>query len=220
MGANEAISTKSALSRICGLTEYAIDALARDGVIPAPQVKGQYDVPACLTAYIAHLRATRVPKLCSAEELAQEFGVAKITVLKATQESGMPQHSRGLWDRVACWRHRVERAGSRTSAEATELQEERRKLLVEQRRRARVEADAAERIYVRRDEVEDGWKLLVGIFRAELLALPGRLAAEVSNVTTPAQVRQIIDVEARRVLDRLSSNLGALAGRLRGDGGK
>jgi phage terminase Nu1 subunit (DNA packaging protein) len=208
------LTPRAAIASICGLREDEVTVFVEAGIMPKPLVAGRFDVPACCAAYIAHLKASRVPKLTSARELAIEFGVSEQLVHKMFRD-GMPKAKRGNFDRTACWRWRLERCQSANSGDNSDLQEERRLLVVEQRRKARMEADAAERSLVPREEVEQGWMVLVGLVRSEMLALAGRLAGEVANVSSPAQARKIIDAESRRILNRLRGEFSTIVARLR-----
>ena len=143
-------------------------------------------------------------------ELAAVTGLSLRTLHNWQAAGVIAPISRGRWDPVATVSAIVAHCRStRTAGDA------RKRLLEAQADLKEFQTDRAKAVLVRRDEVEDGYRCLVGMFRAELLALPGRLAPEVAGIDSPAQARQVLDADARRTLNRLSDQLHAEAEKLR-----
>ena len=81
---HEFVTQRAAIAWICGIPEKEVEQLARDGIIPKPLVRGQYDVPECCKAYFTHYKANTIPLVGNAHGLADFL---KLTTAAISLES-------------------------------------------------------------------------------------------------------------------------------------
>ena len=214
------LSERETIARVCGITQGEVDGLLRDGIMPRPESGESPDVAECVRHYIQWYKDTSVPRFANADALGEFMEVSKAQVLKLYRE-GMPRVKRGRYDVKVCVVWYLDRLRSRVQGDiATGVKDERAKLVKEQTRRTRLEADKAERLQVPRDEVEDGYLEVAGVFKASLLAMAPRIASEIAGKTHESEIRKVIDAEAKRILGELSARFRAIASRLRGEVGR
>jgi hypothetical protein len=204
------------LSHLFGITETSVAELYRAGIIPPPTA-GAYDVPKCIQAYIAHLRSTKF--LGSADELGKIMGIGAPGVRKLVREQDMPREARGLFDFSKAVPWYLDKWKRKAQGEDRgELSDERMLLVREQRLRATMERQLAERTMCRRDEVEAGWITLAGVVVAAFASMVARLAPVVVNLETPAEARALLKREERNVREQLAAEIRSLSSGLRGAG--
>ena len=218
-----ALTAKKALASVCGITERHVDRLAREGVIPKPKEPGNYDVEACLRAYIAFLRQDRTRY--TGKELAAFLGISEAMVYKL-HAAGMPQEDKGLWNLQDCvrWliqherdkRHKANSGRPLDDIDGSELARERLLAAREDRLLKQMAREERERTRIPREECEAGWTLLAGIIAAALEALPGRLAQKMADAETVLEARRGLFDEARRIRGEISAALAKQIERARG----
>jgi phage terminase Nu1 subunit (DNA packaging protein) len=202
---------------LCGITERRVDSLAKEGVLPMPAARGDYDVSACVKAYISHLRTDR--RIYTGKELAELLGIAEPNLHKY-REAGMPQVDRGRWDMPECvrWIIRRERdmrhkhgGGGLSEQSATQMAEEKLLAAREDRLLKEMLRKEKDKTLVRRSECEEGWAQLAGLIVAALEALPGRLSGQVAATSTVLEARRVLFDEARRIRAELARKLERMA---------
>mgnify|MGYP000022743664 CR=1 FL=1 len=198
------------IAEMCGITEAMVHRLSKDGVIPRPRKRGEWDVIACVSAYIRWLKDER--ELVTGKELAAAFRVTE-PQLSRYREAGMPQQSRGRWHWPTCVRWMVQRerdyrhrsGGVSPDSQSVEAMAQERLLAAREERLIKqlVRAEK-ERSLIDRAECEAGWTQLCGLVVSALEALPGRLAGTVAETTTTLAARKVLFDEARRMRAELS----------------
>jgi len=192
------------LANLFGISVRQVQVLASEGVIPKAD-KGVYNVPACVRDYVQHVKAKAL--ITNADGVAEFFDLTPAAIYKMAKE-GMPRSKRGKYNLGECtrwyldkWRAKVE------GGEALDIHEERKALIIEQRRRAKLEADKMERTQIPVTEVADDFMAMAGAFVSHLNALPGRHANELASAEDPAEVRQLLLAECRAIRSEIAKQV-------------
>ena len=139
--------------------------------------------------------------IVNASRLQKCFDVSRQTLMEY-RKAGMPRLARGKYDLEACWQWRwahfapEERRGS--------LSDERKQLVITQRRLKELQLKRAGGEVVEVKEVIQLIDRLVGSSQAKLLGLPTRVAVEILTCKNPREARDLLDKELRRILSDMS----------------
>jgi hypothetical protein len=190
------------------VTDRKLRDLVEQKIIPPPN-EGEYNIPMCVKAYIAHLQReidSRTPNLCDARVVGEYLGMTDRGVRKAVDEGRMPKVTRGVYDLKACVQAYAEHLRRRASGEAgTSMDEESLLLKREQRLRAEFERRIAERDYVPAEECKEGWIVLSRMAVNAIESLVSRLATSLDD-----DARESVMQEARRQREELASELAQI----------
>ena len=199
-------TTANALARLWGdISERQVQLLASEGVIPKATRHG-YDGIACTNAYCRYLKESE--DLTNAEGLSEHLGLSTAMIYKL-QKQGMPRIKRGKYDKQKCTQWYLQTFRDRVEGgESGDMLEERRLLIVQQRRKVTLEADLTEGKQMPMDAVTAVLMELGGIVVSQLDALPGRVACEVIGKKDTGEARQVIFKECRRLRDQIAGKIG------------
>lgn len=194
--------TASSLAKLFGLSERRVTLLASEGIIPKATKSG-YDIVACVQAYVRYLENDAF--IVNAEGLADFLNLSTAMIYKLSKQ-GMPRLKRGKYDIKECARWYIESfRGKLEGGETSDVQDERRRLLAQQRRKATIEADLLEGQQIPIDKAAADITKIAGITASQLEALPGRLAYEVVNIQDPGEARQILLKECRKIREQIAN---------------
>lgn len=146
----------------------------------------------------------------STQDLVFLTGIPARTLTHWSREGAISPIRRGTWNLAETVAAIVRRLRGGAADGST-----RDALLREQTRRLELMNASAVKEQVPRSECEDGWRMLAGLFVTELEALPGRIAGEVLNLSSPSQAREIILGETRRSRQRVADELHSISAKLR-----
>jgi hypothetical protein len=224
------IPRRDALAALFGITENDVAKLVANRIIPPARADG-HDVPAAVSAYIAHLKAEArkaqeaynnndLKFVCNVEEAALVMGITAAGVRKLARESGMPRDARGAYDLRKCvpwylqmWKKKAQ------GDDISDLAEERRLMLKEQRMMAEIERRTMEGTKIDRDEAREGWAMLAGMFVAALDALVAQVSPVIVHVESPAEARAILKGAANSIREELANELDRIESGLPGVSG-
>jgi phage terminase Nu1 subunit (DNA packaging protein) len=131
--------------------------------------------------------------------IAALFRVGKMTVAEWSR-NGMPKQSHGKYSVSECvfWRRQRDLQNSRGGSSG-EIEEERKRLIIEQRRSH--EIDNAERLgeLLPSEEVRTHMQALAAIIAGQLEAFPQRLAHRLASVSDPDIIRRMLRDECRQL---------------------
>jgi phage terminase Nu1 subunit (DNA packaging protein) len=143
----------------------------------------------------------------SLEQVAHVLNLTPRWVNRLVKEQGMPRHSRGEYDLVACvhWyiaflEKRIEDAQKGTEDEATA----RRRLISANARLRELQLAKARGEMVDSDSVMSLIDEMVTVTKAKLLTVPSKVAVQILACRTPGEVRDFLDKEIRDTLEELS----------------
>lgn len=205
------------LCLLFGVTAKELNNLVLDHVIPPP-ANGAYNFGNCVAAYIAYLKDKRFR--ADTKECAAVLGITEEGVRKLVRESGMPRHARGIFDLTVTgpWYFNMWKVKAAGGAASSDITEERKLLLREQRMKAALERQSIERTKIDAGECLEGWTLLSGMFVSGLNAFVAQASQTIVNVETPAEARAILKAAAHNVQDEIADTLSELAKGFRGNG--
>lgn len=150
--------------------------------------------------------ATELPETVNADVLARLLGITSNRVQTLAREGTIPKAARGRYrldDAIPAYVAYVrENPGGRRSKDSD--------LADEKKRLTRAQADRAETIAARErgellpaKEVEAAWSTLLTDLRAALLAMPGRIAADLG---LDREAAAALDAETRAVLEVIADD--------------
>ena len=91
--------------------------------------------------------------------------------------------------------------------QGTDLATERLKLVVAQRKQIEQRTRAEERELVPVGEVQSAFSAVMAMIGGQLDGLPGRMAGELAGIEDPAEIRETLFVETRRIRDAAAHRL-------------
>lgn len=162
-------------------------------------------------------------RLVNQSELAEILDVSKVTITNWCRDYGMPiaiQGKRGQahqYDMGACFRwygawqvEKVLAGGAEKGGEVIVLKTEEARLKRHQADKAEVEAQKAKNEVLLIEDVKDTLNAVAVVYGSQLDALGGRLANELAAIDEPAEIRQKLFAEGRRIREATANALEAL----------
>lgn len=150
----------------------------------------------------------------SVSEVAELFEIDRDTVTRQVREQGLPKSGHGSYPAWAVIKWYVSRL--KTGAKGNDsglMGEERRKLIVAQRKHKELEAAQLRGELVPIEEVKTVIQEMGTILASQLDGLAPRMASRLSNETDPAVIQRMIFDECRGIRMASSRALEAYAGR-------
>ena len=136
------------------------------------------------------LRAVSQTVLC------EILSISSTTCNKLEREGVLKKHGRGCYDAIdslqSFIQHQIKNAGN---------QNERSKLLAQQMRKLELQNEVAEGNLIPIDEASYLVAQYSTALRAALMSLPSRVAQQLSGMTKPASIRQVLSAEINEFLE-------------------
>ena len=141
--------------------------------------------------------------IASKQQVAEIFGAAPSTI-ESWVRKGCPRISKGAPGRQAQY-DTVEVYRWLIGGQELDLNQERAKLAVEQRKRIEMQNEEASGRLIDTAEVHKAWTKYVAACRAKLLAMPTKLAPVMLGVTSPTEAKDLIKKAVYEALDELAA---------------
>lgn len=165
-------------------------------------------------------------RLVNQGELAEILDVAKATITMWAREYGMPVAHRGKrgqtnsYDMGAIFRwygqwqvDKVLSKGAERGGKIVDVKTEEARLKMFQADKAEVDAQKAKNEVLLIEDVKDTLNEIATTYGSQLDALGGRLANELAAIEDPAEIRQVLFAEGRRIRSSTADALEALVAR-------
>jgi hypothetical protein len=142
---------------------------------------------------------------CPRKAMLELFGMASSQFHQLARLGVLKQAAKGAYDLPASiqgWANY-----HRDGQTADTITEERKKLIVAQRRQIeqRTRVEAGEQVLL--DDARQAFDAALVMVATQMDALPGRLAGELAGMSDPAEIRSILMHEVRRVRDSAATQL-------------
>lgn len=145
-------------------------------------------------------------------QLADMLGVGEAAVMKYAREGGMPKgHRRGRYPLKACvqWALARERAAAAAKDEDGDLIEERRRLIVEQRKAQELENAKTRGELISAETVGACMQSMAAIVATQLDGLAARVTPQVLQLRDSAKIQRLIFDECRGIRSAAARALAA-----------
>lgn len=154
--------------------------------------------------------------------IARLLDLSERRVQQLSREGVIPKAERGQYDLIGSVRGYVRYLrdqAARAQAGAPDYAAERARLIRAQADLAEMEAEEKRGALIPADQVEEAWIAILTLVRTRLLALPDRLAPQVFERSTVADVHALIRTAIREVLNDLADTDVQLKSDIEPDGG-
>jgi phage terminase Nu1 subunit (DNA packaging protein) len=151
-----------------------------------------------------------IPRECSTSELATVLGLTVQAVGRLSDKNVLPRIARGRYDLsssvVVYIKYREQIAAQRAGGDGeTSYSAARTKAMWERATLAEHKRKEREGQFFAREEVRRTWGTLGGLMRTTLLAIPSRLALQLSRISSPSECEAVLRKAVNGALNQLAS---------------
>jgi phage terminase Nu1 subunit (DNA packaging protein) len=141
--------------------------------------------------------------IVSMARLAESFQVSK-SMVSQYKKAGMPKVGPNKYDLDECWKWRVEQLQAKDEIDS--ITDERKKLVIAQRRLKELELENECNKYCYTEDVVEHWRNIAVLTRTQLMAIPSKVAVRLVACETPREVAALLDQEIRDALHAISTS--------------